>query len=175
MRSLKLIFSFMVPTPTTLEYFHLNHSAHVMPLVKRTMIHRNDHNCADPAPIAPSLSDIRLPSPPSITSILNSRAMSNLQTTRLIFTYERHISELRACTETQIRNIISVLRDGKHPSHVIRDNVSRCIAIYEKHLDHWYQLFIVQLDKSDIIVEPAKFDPVRPLFCLISYCYIHIF
>jgi len=164
----------VAPTPTTQECSHLNHSARVMPLVKRTLIHRNDHNCADPALLSPSLSDIRLPSPPSITSILNSRAMSNHQATRLIFTYERHISELRACTEAQIRNIISVLRDGKHPSHVIRDNVSRCIAIYEKHLDHWYQLFIVQLDKSDTVVEPAKFDHVRPLFCLISYCYICI-
>ena len=162
----------MVSTPTIQDCLHLNHLPRVMSFVKRALIHCNDHNCADPLQPSVSLSDIQLPSPPSIISILNSRTISNHQTTKLMSTYERHISELCACTQAQIRNIISVLVDGKYPPHVIKIHVSRCIAIYQMHLDYWYQLFVAQLDKGDVVSDPAKFDAVGYLFRLIS-CYIH--
>jgi hypothetical protein len=105
-------------------------------------------------PLSPS--NIQLPQAPSIATILKTHCIGHSIARELTRTYERHVSDLRKCTEAQIQTLMQHYEDNVISYDILEKQITRYISLYESGLERWCTLL-----SNEIKAGKSEFNTVR--------------
>ncbi|KAF9440960.1 hypothetical protein P691DRAFT_800669 [Macrolepiota fuliginosa MF-IS2] len=144
----------MAPSSTSIEC--VQQMNNVLSVLRKALLTKV-YPATEPVEI-PSLSNIQLPPAPCIATTLMAYDIPQSVSRDLIDTYEHRISDLRHCTEAQIRKVMDFLGNRKCPPRVIEKHIARYFADYQSRANHWHHLVIERLQNSSALATDAKHE-----------------